>query len=102
VGRDIGVNARCEGECAALWKPFLAPADALPRGYWDVYTRPDGSRQWAYQGFALYTYAGDEKPGDMLGHETYDMYFAMDPATRVDVGTPMDGIATLIWAVAYP
>lgn len=102
VGRDIGVNARCEGECAAQWRPFLAPEDAVPSGYWDVYARPDGRKQWAYQGFALYTFAGDRQPGDMLGHETYDMYFAMDPATRVDVGTPMDGVATLIWAVAHP
>jgi predicted lipoprotein with Yx(FWY)xxD motif len=102
VGRDIGVNALCEGECSAQWTPFVAPQDAQPQGYWDVYTRPDGSKQWAYQGYALYTFAGDKQPGDMFGHDTYDLYFAMDPATRVDVGTPMDGIATLIWAVAFP
>jgi predicted lipoprotein with Yx(FWY)xxD motif len=102
VGRDISVNARCEGECLRDWQPFVAPKDAQPRGYWDVYTRPDGARQWAYQGYALWTYAGDKSPGDMYGHDTYDMYFAMDAGTRVDVGTPMDGIATLVWAVAFP
>jgi len=102
VGRDIGVNAHCEGECTKLWTPFVAPSDAQPQGYWDVYTRPDGSKQWAYQGYALWTYAGDHQPGDMFGHDTYDMYFAMDARTRVDIGTPMDGIATLIWAVAFP
>src|SRR5690606_34230927 len=96
VGRDIGVNAQCEGKCAELWTPFLAPQDAKPQGYWDVYTRADGSKQWAYQGYALWTYAEDERPGDMLGHDTYDMYFAMDARTRIDIGTPMDGIATLI------
>lgn len=102
VGRDIGVNAQCEGKCAELWTPFLAPQDAKPQGYWDVYTRADGTKQWAYQGYALWTYAEDERPGDMLGHDTYDMYFAMDARTRIDIGTPMDGIATLIWAVAFP
>lgn len=102
VGRDIGVNAHCDAQCQQQWQPFLAPADAKPQGYWDVYTRPDGSKQWAYQGFALWTYAGDKQPGDMYGHETYDMYFAMDPKVVVDVGTPMDGIATLIWSVAFP
>jgi len=102
VGRDIGVNARCEGDCLNKWSPFLAPDDAQPRGYWDVYQRADGRKQWAYQGYALWTFAGDKNPGDMFGHDTYDMYFAMDPRTRVDVGTPMDGVATLIWAVAFP
>lgn len=101
VGRDLGVNARCRSDCDK-WRPFLAPADAVPSGYWDVYVRPDGRKQWAYQGYALWTFADDKKPGDMLGHDTYDMFFAMDAQTKVDVGTPMDGIATLIWAVAFP
>ena len=30
--------------------------------------RPDGSRQWAYKGSALYTYAGDTAPGDIKGN----------------------------------
>lgn len=102
VGRDIGVNAQCDAECSKVWSPFLAPEDAKPQGYWDVYTRADGKKQWAYQGYALWSYAGDKKPGDMLGHDIYSMQFAMDAKTRIDVGTPMDGIATLIWATAFP
>lgn len=101
VGRDLGVNARCLQGCEK-WSPFLAPSDAKPRGYWDVYTRADGRKQWAYQGYALWTFADDKQPGDMLGHDSYDMFFAMNPQTKVDVGTPMDGVATLVWAVAFP
>jgi predicted lipoprotein with Yx(FWY)xxD motif len=102
VGRDIGINARCDDQCAQKWSPFIAPDDAEPQGYWSVYVRPDGRKQWAYQGYALWTFADDKQPGDILGHDTYDMYFAMDPRTKVDIGTPMDGVATLIWAVAFP
>ena len=85
-----------------MWKPFLAPADAQPSGFWDVATRADGSKQWVYQGYALWTYAGDEKPGDMNGHDTYDIVVSDDPTYLVDVGTPMDAAAALWWAIAVP
>ena len=101
VGRDLGINARCLRDCEK-WSPFLAPNDAVANGYWDVYVRPDGKKQWAYQGYALWTYADDKQPGDMFGHDSYDMFYAMNPQTKVDVGTPMDGVATLVWAVAFP
>ena len=74
----------------------------MANGYWDVYVRPDGKKQWAYQGYALWTFADDKQPGDMFGHDSYDMFYAMNPQTKVDVGTPMDGVATLVWAVAFP
>ena len=35
--------------------------------------RDDGAMQWAYQGYALYTYSGDRKPGDMIGQDTYSL-----------------------------
>ncbi len=101
VGRDIGVKSRCGDKCDQ-WAPYLAPDDAQSQGYWTVYTRDDGKKQWAYMGYALYTFAGDKKPGDMLGHDTYDMELSFDPKKIVNVGTPMDGVATLVWAIAHP
>ena len=80
VGRDIGLNALCDAECAKVWHPFLAPADAQPRGFWDVATRPDGARQWVYQGYALWTYDGDKKPGDMNGNDSFQFAFADTPS----------------------
>jgi len=38
------------------------PADALPSGFWTIATRDDGARQWAYQGYPVYTNANDKKP----------------------------------------
>jgi predicted lipoprotein with Yx(FWY)xxD motif len=102
VGRDIGTNPRCDDECGQLWHPFLAPADAQPSGFWDVATRPDGSKQWVYQGYALWTYDGDRKPGDLTGHDKYDIVVPDDPNYVVDVGTPMDGGAALWWSIAIP
>ncbi len=109
VGRDIGVNARCEGQCARMWHPFLAPASAHPRGFWNLDRRSDGSRQWTYEGFALWTYDGDKKPGDMNGNDSLQYQFDDEAGTpktglrqALDIGTPQDGPPGLYWAIAVP
>jgi predicted lipoprotein with Yx(FWY)xxD motif len=65
-------GAACQGECLETWRPFLAAANAQPSGFWEPVTREDGRRHWAYKGYALYTYAGDEAPGEHYGQATYD------------------------------
>lgn len=102
VGRDIGTDARCDAECSKVWHPYLAPADATPQGYWDVAARADGSKQWVYQGYALWTFDGDQKPGEINGNDTYDMVLAHDDRTRIDLGTPMDAAAGLYWGIMPP
>jgi predicted lipoprotein with Yx(FWY)xxD motif len=110
VGRDIGINARCENECAKLWHPFRAPDDAQSNGFWTVAQRPDGTKQWVYQGYALWTYDGDKKPGDINGHDEFTTAFADAADTpktvsrkeMIEIGTPMDGAPGLYWAIAVP
>jgi predicted lipoprotein with Yx(FWY)xxD motif len=102
VGRDIGTDPRCTDDCEKVWHPFLAPADAEPWGFWDVAARSDGKKQWVYQGYALWTYDGDKQPGDINGHDTYDIAVSDEPTKIVDVGTPMDGGAGLWWSIALP
>ncbi len=53
--------------CVQIWPPVLAGADAKPVGKWTVVDRKDGSKQWAYDGYALYTSHLDEMPGDTRG-----------------------------------
>jgi len=57
----------CNGPCAQNWPPLAAAADAKPMGAWTVVTRDDGSKQWAYKGKPLYTFAKDKSPGDTMG-----------------------------------
>lgn len=57
----------CNGPCATLWPPATAAADAKPEGDLTIITRDDGSRQWAYKGKPVYTYASDKKAGDKTG-----------------------------------
>jgi len=71
TGRAIGLTA-CDTECEKTWKPAIAPADAKSQGYWWVFDRPDGTKQWGYKGYALYTYT-NEKPGQITGYDIFDM-----------------------------
>ncbi len=67
--RDVGGSGKsvCNGPCAANWPPLLAKTDTPPNAAWQVITRDDGSRQWAYQGKPLYLWSKDAKPGDRTG-----------------------------------
>jgi predicted lipoprotein with Yx(FWY)xxD motif len=55
---DVSVCA-AGAECVNHWQPLAAGELANALGDFSVIARPDGSRQWAYQGQALYTYDGD-------------------------------------------
>lgn len=53
--------------CAQVWPPVPAPADAVAVGRWTVFVRPDGFRQWALDGYPLYTSVLDHQSGDVNG-----------------------------------
>jgi predicted lipoprotein with Yx(FWY)xxD motif len=65
----------CVDECLKKWTPITAPADAQPSGLWQIYTRADGTRQWAYKGAALYTYSADKIVGDNYGNNLHEIVY---------------------------
>jgi predicted lipoprotein with Yx(FWY)xxD motif len=65
--KRVGTSG-CADDCTRSWIPVAAPANAQGWGFWEVYTRADGSKQWAYKGSALYTYVGDKDKGDINGN----------------------------------
>ena len=60
-------KSACNGPCAEAWPPLAAQATDAPSGDWTIVTRDDGSKQWAYKGWPLYTFSKDAKPGDTTG-----------------------------------
>jgi predicted lipoprotein with Yx(FWY)xxD motif len=66
--KDKTDKSECTGKCAVFWPPFTAPANANSRGNWTVITRPNGEKQWAYDGKPLYTFVKDKKPGQDEGN----------------------------------
>lgn len=99
VGRLLGTST-CTGECTKTWKPLAASADDQSSGYWDVVARDDGSKQWAYRGFPVYTFAGDKKAGDMLGNDTYEIFHGDDPFKVADVAIKAAG--AMVWHTIAP
>ena len=63
-------------ELARRERSAVAPAKATgdfdnkakASGNWSLITRADGSKQWAYKGRPLYTWAKDEEPGQAKGN----------------------------------
>ncbi|CAG0962540.1 hypothetical protein BURK1_00789 [Burkholderiales bacterium] len=67
--RDVGGSGKsaCNGPCAVNWPPLRVTGDGMASAAWQVITRDDGSKQWAYHGKPLYTWIKDAKPGDRTG-----------------------------------
>jgi predicted lipoprotein with Yx(FWY)xxD motif len=80
--KDVSGSGKsvCNGPCATNWPAFTAAGDAALTGDYTVVTRDDGTKQWAFRGKPLYTFAKDAKPGDRNG----------------------DGFANNIWHIARP
>lgn len=60
-------HSSCAGPCAAVWPPYLAGAGAERSGKLSMAMDAGGRVQWALEGHPLYTYAGDDQPGDAKG-----------------------------------
>ena len=107
-GKRLGDKACVSDTCLESWRPFTAPANATSSGFWEVISRDDGSKQWAYKGFALYTHNNDESPGHMRGHSLYDIADVdgdLEALARTrllaEVGNAMGG-AGIYWSIAKP
>lgn len=111
MGAAIGAGG-CDADCLKVRRPLAAPTDAKAKGDWTVLTRPDGSKQWAFQGAALYTYSADTKPGIVNGHNITDYVvgdegtYKIADATAGEPGGGGMGLGTigvgLYWYVTHP
>jgi predicted lipoprotein with Yx(FWY)xxD motif len=58
--------SNCYDQCAVAWPPVAYTGGALPAGY-SAITRKDGTQQLAFDNRPLYTYIGDQAPGQTNG-----------------------------------
>ena len=63
--KDSGGKSACNGPCATNWS-IVKAGDQASDNY-TIIARDDGSKQWAYKGKPLYTFAKDQKAGDITG-----------------------------------
>ena len=67
---DTSTKSVCYGSCAAYWPPVTGTPSAGPgvTGTLGTITRTDGTTQATYDGHPLYTYIGDNAPGQASGN----------------------------------
>ena len=65
--KDMDGKSACNGPCATNWPGLKAEASDKAEGGYTIIKRDDGSMQWAYKGKPLYTFAKDQKAGDITG-----------------------------------
>jgi predicted lipoprotein with Yx(FWY)xxD motif len=86
--KDKNGKSSCYGACAGVWPPYTTSGS--PKGEKGAQAsklgttkRTDGSTEVTYNGFPLYTYTGDSKPGDTNGNDFEQFgaeWYALTPA----------------------
>ncbi|MGD0423383.1 MAG: hypothetical protein ABSA92_07985 [Candidatus Bathyarchaeia archaeon] len=81
---NSGTSA-CTGGCSEKWPAFYVTNLNLPSGLgatsFTVIIRPDGSKQLAFDGWPLYYFSNDMKPGDTNGQGIGNVWYACTVAT---------------------
>ncbi len=84
-------ESRCVNECAEMWPPMLATsavqAQGLDPAILGTVDRPDGLSQVTISGSPVYTFSGDNGPGEANGQGLQDAWFAVTPDGKL-VGGP--------------
>jgi len=64
-------TSACVDQCILNWPPFLAAEGAMAEGEWTIVDVKDKDgamkKMWAYDGWPLYLFIKDQKPGDTAG-----------------------------------
>jgi predicted lipoprotein with Yx(FWY)xxD motif len=78
-------KATCNGDCAKTWPPLLikSPGKIFPKGLnpkiLGYVERADGHCQVTINGWPVYYFSGDTKPGDFRGQGLKGKWFAVTP-----------------------
>jgi len=63
--KDSGGKSACNSPVRRNWPLLKAEASDQASDNYTIITRDDGGKQWAYKGKPLYTFAKDQKAGDI-------------------------------------
>jgi len=86
--KDKGGKSACYGACASVWPPYAT--SGTPKGTGGAQAsklgttqRTDGTTEVTYAGWPLYTYQGDQQPGQANGNDLKQFgatWYALTPA----------------------
>jgi predicted lipoprotein with Yx(FWY)xxD motif len=80
-------KSACTGQCLVAWPPLFTdgtPTGEGVSGALATITTPDGKKQVTLNGWPLYYYAKDKKPGDTTGQDVQEVWYVLDSS-----GTPL-------------
>jgi predicted lipoprotein with Yx(FWY)xxD motif len=87
---EKGRKLVCTGSCVKFWPPLVLKLGAKPQAGPGVsklklgtIRRPNGRLQVTYNGFPLYRFSGDLKPGQVNGEGIEKVWFALNPAGKI-------------------
>jgi len=93
--KDVPGISNCYDQCAVNWPPLLTQGDpVLPEGLAGAIgttVRKDGAVQATYNGWPLYYWLHDEKPGDTTGQNVGGVWFVLNPTDAMSVNVRDDG-----------
>ncbi|HEY3724071.1 MAG TPA: hypothetical protein VGN59_12030 [Acidimicrobiia bacterium] len=103
--KDSGTTSTCTGACAASWPPLIAAGapkvgSGAKASLVGTTTRPDGTTQVTYNGHPVYTFSGDQSPGDTNGQGVVAFgaaWFAVSPS-----GNQVSGSASSSGTASVP
>ena len=79
--KDTTNTSNCTGQCLVAWPPLIGKPTA-GKGVDDSklgsFSRTDGSTQATYNGWPLYYWQKDTKPGDVTGQDVNNVWFVLD------------------------
>lgn len=79
--KDVADPNSCQGACLTNWPVFSADrlivADGLDAADFGAFARSDGAKQLTYQGWPLYSFAKDAKPGEANGEGVGGVWFTL-------------------------
>ena len=83
--KDTPNTSNCYDKCATAWPPLLttgqsAVKDGVDASKLGTTKRTDGTVQVTYNGWPLYYYVKDTKPGDVIGQDVGSVWFVVSPA----------------------
>ncbi len=85
-------KSACGTECARIWPPVLVTGGSkiflagVKKSAMGTIERSDGSRQVTIDGWPVYRFAKDAKPGDTKGHGAGGSWFGVTPNGRKAAG----------------
>jgi predicted lipoprotein with Yx(FWY)xxD motif len=98
---DVDAISTCYGTCAEAWPPVIVDENwtvgpGLDTGIFATTERDDGTLQLVAGKYPLYTFGGDAAPGDVTGHGSGEVWYAvgLDGALLAGDAAADDAVAT--------